>query len=84
MKKIIFIFNSKDKYIYWHIPKFILIAKNARFTLKRLAKIIIRDGMTFQEKYLVTEILYNCEAILVQDFIEIGKVQKKVVFIQKI
>ena len=65
MKKIIFIFNSKDKYIYWHIPKFILIAKNARFTLKRLAKIIIRDGMTFQEKYLVTEILYNCEAILV-------------------
>lgn len=64
MKKEISIFDSTNKYTHWLIPMFIPIAKEARFTLKRLAKMIIGDSITFQKKDLLTEMLYNREAIL--------------------
>ena len=39
--------------MHWLIFKFIFIAKGARFISKRLGKIIIRDGMTKQEKEIL-------------------------------
>ena len=83
MKKEILIFNSIDKYIHWLILKFTLIAKRARFTLERLAKMIIGNGMISQEKDLLTEMLYNLKAVLVWDFTEMEKVKKKVAPAQK-
>ena len=59
MKKVIPIFDLIDNYTYWLIPKFILIAKGTRFTPKRLAKMIIGDGITSQEKDLLIDMLYN-------------------------
>ena len=46
MKKKIPIFDPTDKYTYWLIPKFTPIAKGVRLTLERLAKMIIREGMS--------------------------------------
>lgn len=65
-----------DKYIYQLIPKFTLIARGARLISTRLTKMIIGDGMTFQEKYLLTEMLFNQEAVLAYYFIKMGKVRK--------
>lgn len=59
IKKEIPIFEFIDKYTHWLIPKFILIPKEAKLTSKRLAKMIIENGMSFQEKDLFTEMLYN-------------------------
>lgn len=59
IKKEISIFDPNDKYIYWLIFKFTPIAKRIRLIPERLAKIIIRDAMTFQEKEVLTEMLYN-------------------------
>ncbi len=64
MKKEILILDPTDKYKYWLISKFTPIAKGARLTPERLAKMIIGDGMTSQEKGLLTEILYNREVVL--------------------
>lgn len=72
------ILDSNDKYSYWLISKFIPIAKRARLTLERLPKMIIGDSMTRQEKEVLTKILYNQEAVLVCDFLEMGKIKKKV------
>lgn len=59
MKTEIRILDLSDKYTHWLIPKFTPIAKEARLTSEQLAKKIIRDGMTSQEKEVLTEILYN-------------------------
>ncbi len=64
IKREIPILDSTDKYTYWLILKFTPIAKGARLTLERLSKIIIGDGMTTQKKDVLTEILYNREAVL--------------------
>lgn len=40
--------------------------------------------MIFQKKIILTEILYNWEAVLACNFIEREKVKKKVAFLQKI
>ena len=80
IKKEIPILDLTDKYMHWLIPKFTLIAKKARLTPKRLAKMIIGDGMTSQKKDLFIEMLYNQEPVLVWDFTEIGKVKKEVAF----
>lgn len=72
------ILDSNDKYSQWLIPKFTPIAKGARLTPERLAKMIIGDGMTSEEKEVLTEMLYNREAVLAWDFSEMGKVKKEV------
>lgn len=59
LKKEIPIFELTNKYTHWLISKFTPISKKAKLTLEQLAKIIIGDDMTFQEKNLLTEILYN-------------------------
>lgn len=64
--------------MHWLISKFISIAKKVRFISKKLDKIIIEDDIIEQEKEIFTEILYNREAILVWDFIEMRKVKKKI------
>ena len=64
IKKEIPILDPTDKYMHWLIPKFILIAKKARFTSERLEKMIIGEDMTAQEKEVFTKMLYNKEAIL--------------------
>ena len=64
MKKEIPIFDSTNKYIYWLIFKFTLMAKGARLIPERLAKLIIEDNKISQKKDLLTEILYNCKAVL--------------------
>ncbi len=51
-------------YTYWLITKFTPIAKGARLTPERLGKMIIEDGITDQEKEVLTEMLYNREAVL--------------------
>ena len=66
------------------ILKFTLIIKDARLSLKWLIKIIIGDDIIFQKKVLLTEMLYNCEAILTWDFAEMGKIKKKMATTQKI
>lgn len=66
MKKVIPILNPISyKYIYWLIPEFTPITKRARLTLERLAKMIIGDNMTFQEKNLLFKILFNQKTILI-------------------
>ena len=55
MKKEIPILYPTNKYTHWLIPKFTPIAKGARLTPERLAKMIIGDGMISQEKDLLTE-----------------------------
>ena len=45
---------------------------------------ITGDSMTFQEKKVFTEVLYNQETVLAWDFSEMGKIKKKVVPPQKI
>lgn len=45
---------------------------------------IIGDGMTFQEKDLLTKMLYNQEVILAWDFTEIGKIKKELALTKKI
>ena len=84
MKKEIPILDPTDKYTHWLIPKFTPIAKKARLTSERLAKMIIGEGMSPQEKNLLTEMLYNREAVLAWDFTEIGKIKKKIAPAQKI
>ncbi len=64
MKKEIPILDPTDKYTHWLIPKFTPITKEARLTPERLAKMVIGDGITSQEKDLLTEMLYNQEAVL--------------------
>lgn len=59
IKKKISILNSNNKYIYWLIPKFTSVVKGARVTPEQLAKMIIRDGITSQEKEVLIEMLYN-------------------------
>ena len=49
MKNKIAILDSSDKYTHWLILKFTPITKKARLTPKRLAKMIIGDGITSQE-----------------------------------
>ena len=84
IKKEISIFDPTDNYTHWLISKFTPIAKGAIITLERLAKMIIGDDMTSQEKDLLTEMLYNREVVLVWDFTEMGKVKKEVTSSQKI
>ncbi len=84
IKRETLIFDLIDKYIYWQIPKFTPIVKRARLTLERLGKTIIGKGMTAQEKEVLTEMLYNREAILAWDFTEMGKVKREVAPPQKI
>lgn len=76
MKKEIPIFDLIDKYTYWLISKYILIAKRAKLILKQLAKMIIRNDTIFQKKSFFTKILYNWEAILIWNFTIMGKVKK--------
>lgn len=45
---------------------------------------IIGDNMIFQEKDVLTGMLYNQKAILVWDFTKISKVKKEIAFLQKI
>ena len=78
IKKEIPILDFTDKYTHWLIPKFTPIAKGARLIPERLAKMIIGDGMTIEEKDVLTEMLYNREVVLVWDFTEIGKVKREV------
>lgn len=73
-----------DKCTHWLIFKFTLIVKRARFTPKQMSKMIIRDGMTEQEKEIFTEMLYNRKAILTWNFIKMRKVKRKIIFPQKI
>lgn len=63
--------------MYQLTPKFILIIKKARLTFKWLTKMIIDDGITSQEKDLLTKILYNQEVILAQNFKKIGMLRKR-------
>lgn len=69
---------SNDKYPHKVIPKFIHIAKKAKLTLERLGKIFMRDGMIEQKMEIFIEMLYNREAVLAWDFIEIRKVKREV------
>ena len=78
IKKEIPILDLTDKYTHWLIPKFTPIAKGARLIPERLAKMIIGDGMTIEEKNVLTEMLYNREAVLAWDFTEIRKVKREV------
>lgn len=78
------ILNSNNKYPQWLTPKFTPTARGARLTPERLAKMIIGDGMSTEEKDVLTELLYNREAVLAWDFSEIGKVKKEVAPPQKI
>lgn len=73
-----------DKYTYWLIPKFTPIAKKARFTSERLAKMIIEDNMISQEKKVLTKILYNQDVILAWDFTKMRKVKREIAPLQKI
>lgn len=52
LSKKTFILDPKDNYMTWLILKFITIAKEAILSPDRLSKIIIGDGMIFEEKKL--------------------------------
>lgn len=84
IKKKIPILDPTDKYTHWLIPKFTPIVKRARLTPERLAKMIVGDVMTAQEKEVLTKMLYNREAVLAWDFTEMGKVNREVAPPQKI
>ena len=84
IKKKTSILDPTNKYTHWLIPKFIPLAKGARLIPKRLGKMIIGEGMTAQEKEVLTEILYNRKAVLAWDFIEMRKVKIEVASLQKI
>lgn len=84
IKKEIPILDPIDKYTNWLILKFTPIVKGARLTPEQLAKMIIGDGMTAQEKDILTKMLYNQETVLAWDFTKIGKVKRKVASLQKI
>ncbi len=84
IKREISILDPTDKYTHWLIPKFISIAKRARLTPERLGKMIIGEGMTAQEKEVLTEMLYNRAAVLAWGFTEMGKVKREVAPPQKI
>lgn len=45
---------------------------------------IIGNSMTFEEKEVLIEMLYNQEIVLAWDFSEMGKVKKEVAPLQKI
>lgn len=45
---------------------------------------IIRNGMTDEEKNILTEMLFNREDVLARNFLEIGKFKKQVAPSQKI
>ena len=78
IKKEIPILDPTEKYMHWLIPKFILIAKRVRLTPEHLGKMIIGEDMTAQKKKILTEMLYNREAVLAWDFTKIGKVRREV------
>ena len=78
------IIDTTSQYSHWLIPKFTPIAKGARITPERLQRMIIGDGMTPQEKDLLTEMLYNREAALAWDFTEMGKIKPEVAPPQRI
>ena len=84
IKREIPILDPTDKYTHWLIPKFTPIAKGARLTPEWLGKMIIGEGMTAQEKEVLTEMLYNREAVLAWDFTEMRKVKREVAPPQKI
>ena len=63
---------------------FIAIAKGAKFTPEQVGKMIIGDGMTEQEKKILTKMLYNREVVLTWDFTKMEKVKKEVTSPQKI
>ncbi len=84
IQKEIPILDPADKYTNWLISKFTSIAKGARLTLERLGKMIIGDGMMYQEKKVLIERLYTREAVLVCDFTKMGKVKREVAPSQKI
>ena len=49
-----------------------------------MGKIIIRNGITEQEKEVFTEMLYNKKAVLAWNFAEMRKVKKEIASSQKI
>ena len=63
IKREILILDHTDKYTHWLIPKFTLIAKGAMITPEQLSKMVIGEGMTTQEKGVLTEMLYNRKAV---------------------
>lgn len=67
------------KYIYWLIPKFILIAKRAKLIPERSSNMIIKNNITKQGKEIFTNMLYNREVGLDEDFIKMRKIKRQVV-----
>lgn len=84
IKKKIPILDPTDKHTHWLIPKFTPIAKGARPTPERLAKMIVGDAMRSQEKEVLVKMLYSREAVLAWDFTEMGKIKNEVAPAQKI
>lgn len=84
IKREIPIFDLTDKYTHWLIPKFTPITKEARLIPKWLGKMIIGKGMTAQEKEILTKMLYNRKVVLAWNFIEMGKVKRKITPSQEI
>lgn len=72
------------KFSDWLIPKFSTLARGFCLKPKRPQKMIVDDGMTFAEKKLLTKMLFNREAALAWNFLEIGQVRFEVVPSQKI
>ena len=67
-----------EKYPGWLILKFSTIARGARMTPERLQKINVGECLTVEERDLLTELLYNREAVLAWDFSEMGMVLPEV------
>ena len=79
-----YVHDPESKYAKFLIPKFSKIAKGARLKPQRLAEMRIGSNLTPQERELLTEMLYNREAVLSWNFEEMGKVREDVVPPQEI
>ena len=71
-------FDPADKYSEFLVPRFSGMKRGSRLTPERLKRIRIGEGLSEQEKELLTEMLYRREACLSWDFSEIGQVRPEV------
>ena len=66
--------TEKGKYLEWLILKFLDIKKGSRLTKECAAKLVVREGLTLQEKAMLLKMLYNREKALAFNFLHCKKI----------
>ena len=65
-------------------PRYTTFLRGTRLILERLATIRINENLSPKEKALYTEVLYQREAALYQDFSKVGRIRLEVAPLQQI